>query len=166
MKIAVKDANVFIDMELMGIFDLWVQLGIQTLTSSLIALELETGNHGEALAYIATKHITVLNPPLASIEALYRSEKGLSPQDASVLQIAMENDAILLTGDKTLRIAAEVRQVECHGSIWILDQLVRRDILPGTVAAEKLRSLISSSVAGIRYLPRRAAEAHIAKWTM
>jgi hypothetical protein len=35
MKIAVKDANVFIDMESMGILDLWFLLGYETLTSSL-----------------------------------------------------------------------------------------------------------------------------------
>lgn len=40
MKIAVKDANVFIDMESMGVFDLWAQLGYETLTTSLIVLEL------------------------------------------------------------------------------------------------------------------------------
>ncbi|HKJ90194.1 MAG TPA: hypothetical protein VJ960_03615 [Oceanipulchritudo sp.] len=54
MKIAVKDANVFIDMESMGVFDLRVQLGNETLTTSLIVLELEDDGHAEALAYIET----------------------------------------------------------------------------------------------------------------
>lgn len=165
MKIAVKDANVFIDMELMGVFELWVQLGRQTLTSSLVALELEAGNHREALAYIATKHITVVDPSLDAVDALHHSEKGISPEDASVLLIAIKHDAMLLTGDKTLRTIAEIRHVECHGSIWILDQLVRHQKLPGKVAAEKLRALMSSSIAGIRYQPRKTAEAYIARWT-
>lgn len=50
MKIAVKDANVFIDLEAMGLLDLWFQLGITTLTSSFVVKELEDGGHLNALA--------------------------------------------------------------------------------------------------------------------
>ncbi len=37
-KIAVKDANIFIDMEYMGILDLWFQLGHETITSNLVGM--------------------------------------------------------------------------------------------------------------------------------
>jgi hypothetical protein len=117
MKIAVKDANVFIDMESMGIFGYWVQLGYKTLTSPLIAQELEAGGHREALAYIDTDHITVINPPLDEVDTLYNEIIGISLEDASVLHIAITHDAMLLTGDKALRIATEGRNIECHGSI-------------------------------------------------
>jgi hypothetical protein len=52
MKIAVKDANVFIDLESMGLLDLWFQLKIPTLTSSFVVMELEDGKHENALACI------------------------------------------------------------------------------------------------------------------
>jgi len=51
MKIAVQDANVLIDLELAGLFDLWFQLGIATHTTDLIKGELEDGGHLQALAY-------------------------------------------------------------------------------------------------------------------
>ena len=97
MKIAVKDANVFIDMESMGIFDLWVQLGYETLTTSLMVLELEAGCHAEALAYIETVGISVLDPFPEAVDQLYSKLPGLSFEDASVLCLAMEQDALLLT---------------------------------------------------------------------
>ena len=45
MKIAVKDANVFIDLESMGILDLWLLLGYETFTSDFVVTELVKGNH-------------------------------------------------------------------------------------------------------------------------
>ena len=36
MRIAVQDANVLIDLELAGLFDLWFQLGVETHTTDLI----------------------------------------------------------------------------------------------------------------------------------
>lgn len=164
MKIVVKDANVFIDMESMGIFELWVQLGYETYTSSLIVQELESGHHHEALAYIATVHIKVIDPPLEEVATLSGEIAGVSFQDASVLHIALAQDAFLLTGDKTLRMAAEVRNVECHGSIWVLDQLVRTNKLAGKVAAEKLYTLLHQTGENARYLPRKIADNYIKRW--
>jgi predicted nucleic acid-binding protein len=43
MKVAVKDANVFIDLESMGILDLWFQLDYPTMTSSFVVMELAAG---------------------------------------------------------------------------------------------------------------------------
>jgi len=166
MKIAVKDANVFIDMEAMGVFDLWAQLGYETLTTSLIVLELEDGCHAEALAYIETGGISVVDPSSEAIYDLYSKLPGLSIEDASVLCLAIERNAMLLTGDKTLRNAGEVRQVEVHGSIWVLDKLVQEGKLAGTVAAEKLHSLLNLAGAGSRFLPDKLAYKYIRKWSV
>ena len=45
LRIAVQDANVLIDLELAGLFDLWFQTGIETHTTDLIRAELERGEH-------------------------------------------------------------------------------------------------------------------------
>lgn len=68
MKIAVKDANVFIDLESMGILDLWFQLGYKTITSTYVVVELEDGNHLNALA---------------SIRAGQVSEEEISPEEVA-----------------------------------------------------------------------------------
>lgn len=41
MRIAVQDANVLIDLELAGLFDLWFQTGIETHTTDFIRAELK-----------------------------------------------------------------------------------------------------------------------------
>jgi predicted nucleic acid-binding protein len=166
MKIAVKDANVFIDMESMGVFDLWAQLGYETLTTSLIVLELEDGGHAEALAYIETEAISVEDPSFDQVDRLYSALPGLSLEDASILCLTMERGAMLLTGDKTLRNAGAVRQVEVHGSIWVLDQLVRQGKLAGRVAAQKLQGLLDETGKSPRFLPRKEALQYIHRWRM
>ena len=44
--------------------------------------------------------------------------------DCSVLFLAVKLDAMLISGDKALRNAGKARQVEVHGTLWIMDQLV------------------------------------------
>lgn len=47
----------------------------------------------------------------------------LSVYDALALAIARQRKWVLLSGDQPLRKAAIQEQVECHGTIWIYDQL-------------------------------------------
>lgn len=165
MRIAVQDANVFIDMELMGLFELWIALGFETLTTSLIVQELERGGHAEALAYIKTDSISVIDPDTAEVEVLMHALAGsVSVQDASVLHVALQREAMLLTGDRRLRINAELLDVECHGSLWIVDQLVSHGLLAGPVAAAKLTGLLSFEGEKARHLSRKTAEGYIRRW--
>jgi len=165
MRVAVKDANVFIDMELMGLFELWTALGYQTFTTSMIEVELRRGGHSEALAYLATDSIDVLEPDTGAVEELQHAlDKSVSLQDASVLFVALQYDAMLLTGDKRLRANAELLEVECHGSIWILDQLVKSGNLQGKVAAAKLIRLLSFDGDQVRHLPKKTAKEYIDRW--
>lgn len=154
-KIAVKDAHVFIDLESMGILDLWFQLGYETITSSFIVDELREGAHHQSLAYIESGHI--LNEVLELIDfyPLYEEleESGLSAADVSVLYLAQQRQALLLTGDGRLRTESSVRRVEYHGSLWILEQLVAEGILEPLIAAQKLEHLQSLTGQDRRYLP-------------
>jgi predicted nucleic acid-binding protein len=165
MRIAVKDANVFIDMELMGLFELWASLGYETLTTTMITQELERGNHREALAYIETDQITVIAPDTEEVE-IFSHELGdaISIQDASVLLIALQYEALLLTGDKKLRTNANLFDVKCHGSIWILEQLILNQKLSGRVAAEKLQHLTNPKNENMRFLPTQIVEECLRRW--
>ena len=48
---------------------------------------------------------------------------ALTTYDAFALSIAKSRKWILLTGDRPLRLAAEKENVECHGVIWVYDEL-------------------------------------------
>lgn len=169
MKVAVKDANIFIDLEAMGILDLWFQLGIETLTSDYVVIELEDGGHQNALACINAGLVRVAvieGAEMVEFEAL-RVEcepKGMSVEDVSVLYLARREGAMLLSGDKILRRDAEERTVEVHGTIWILEQMVERGLLGHGLAADRLEALILATGEQRRFLPRAECETRIRNW--
>ncbi len=165
-KIAVKDANIFIDLEAMGILDLWFHLNYETITSSFIADELAAGGHFQSLAYIDSGKIQSVNLSLIDVFELYESleESGLSIGDISVLHLAMSRDALLLTGDGRLRTECEVHFIEYHGSLWILEQLVEKGILAPLVASQKLEHLLKLSGQQRRFLPEKLCKEMMMKW--
>jgi len=170
MRIAVKDANVFIDLESMGILDLWFQLGHKTITSSFVVVELENGGHANALASINDGQVfeaVISNEEMEEFEKLQQAcaPLGLGMTDVSVLFLAIREDAMLLSGDKPLRQQAKLRMVEVHGTLWIMDQLVDSGLLAKKVAAQRLKSLLLQTGREQRYLPKSDCHARITRWS-
>ena len=165
MRIAVQDANVLIDLELAGLFDLWFQLGIETHTTDLIRDELEKGSHDQALANFASGQVREhpLNFEELSMVAAIEVEVGNKARfnDCSVLFLARKLDAMLLSSDKALRKAAEARSIEVHGTLWIMDQLIERGVMSPGVAAAKLTHLLSLE----RFLPKAECQTRLKRWT-
>ena len=169
MKIAVKDANVFIDLELMGLLDLWFQLGIDTLTSSFVVMELEDGGHENALACIRAGQALEAEisgeemvGDFANFQDAY-GETGLSETDLSVIYLAIRESAIVLSGDRQL-MAAEAEHLDVHGTLWIMDRLVAEGTLKPIVAADRLEALIRRTGREQRYLPKKECVSRIARW--
>jgi len=170
MRIAVKDANIFIDLESMGILDLWFQLDYQTITSSFVVVELEEGKHANALASIQAGQVIEAVIPGAEMEAFEAlmmecGQTGLSTADVSVLYLAIREEALLLSGDKPLRNQAKLRVVDVHGTLWIMDQLVESGLLAKRVAAQRLETLLLRTGRERRYLPKVECYARIMRWS-
>ena len=51
--------------------------------------------------------------------------RRLSAKDRIALAIAKQNGYMLLTGDKQLRLAAEIEGVVVRGTLWILDEILK-----------------------------------------
>lgn len=52
----------------------------------------------------------------------------LSLPDSFALALAARNNWTLLTGDGALRALAKAEQVDCHGVLWLLDQMFAASI--------------------------------------
>lgn len=170
VKIAVKDANVFIDLEAMGLLDLWFQLGITTLTSSFVVMELEDGGHENALAYIRAGQVIeaeISGEEMAGAFAEFQAavgESGLSETDLSVIYLAIRESAMVLSGDRLVRITSQARHVEIHGTLWIIDKLVAEGLLNSSLAADRLEALIRRTGSEQRFLPKAECESRIGRW--
>lgn len=162
MKIAVQDANVFIDLELAGLLDLWRQMGVEVHTTDLIRSELKRGKHDLALAYLRGMTVHELN--FEELVAVSHLEQSLGSRakfnDCSVLHLAKKLRVPLLSGDAALRAAAESHGLEVRGTLWIFDMLIQHKLLAPSIAAEKLRTLLDYD----RYLPKSACKERMERW--
>ncbi len=163
-RIAVQDANVLIDLELAGLFDLWFQTGIETHTTDFIRAELERGGHHQALTYFESGQVCEHPLSFEEIMAVSELEHEIGSKakfnDCSVLFLAVKLDAMLLSGDKPLRKAGNKRHIEVHGTLWIFDQLVERRLMPSGVAASKLEHLRSLD----RFFPEAECMTRLKRW--
>ncbi|NLG71656.1 MAG: PIN domain-containing protein [Chloroflexi bacterium] len=103
----------------------------------------------------------VLGPSL--IQQLYDFRyqyRNLSMRDLAAFILARDLNAVLLTGDRRLRALAEAHGVEVHGVLWILDQLIHRQILEPGAACERLERICAM---GAR-LPVGECERRLIRW--
>ncbi|MGQ9513005.1 DUF3368 domain-containing protein, partial [Thermodesulfitimonas sp.] len=76
------------------------------------------------------------------------------------LALAKARGGVLLTGDRYLRKAAEQEKVPVHGTLWILDELIRRHATTPPEAAQALKKMRAKR----RRLPRAECERRLKKW--
>lgn len=77
----------------------------------------------------------------------------LSVYDSFALAIAKHRGWILLTGDKPLTKAAKKEGVECHGTLWVYDQLIDAGKITLQERRNAMDGLIELVLAGKRRLP-------------
>lgn len=163
MKIAVKDANVFIDLIQADLLGLWFGLGIETHTTDLVLHEInEPAQCSVVEQFVAAKLLIV--HPLTSVEmddaGAFSQKWRMSATDASVVLLANRLNAALLSGDGTVRRAAQSLTIDVRGVLWILDLLVKENRL---APLEAKRRLLAIKEAG-GFLPSSECEARIRRW--
>lgn len=163
MKIAIQDANILIDLMDCGIFDAFFELGIETHTTSLVLSEIKKASQSSYCSGAIEKGLLQVKriETLEIMEIQSRLKGGLSPADWSVMEMAQEHNAILLTGDGALRRNATRRKIEVKGILWIFDELVQSEIIEAPLAAEKLIGLKARNPR----LPTDEVNNRIEKWS-
>lgn len=97
--------------------------------------------------------VDMLDDELQLVLKYQQKYKRLSFYDALALAIAKNRRWILLTGDKSLVMAARRENVECHGTIWVYDQLTQAGKITPEERRRAMDGLIELVEAGKRRLP-------------
>lgn len=165
MKKAVQDANIIFDLFNIDLLHAFFILEIKVFITDFIAGEINKSEQKEVIyKYISTGEIIVLNTtPEEIIEliAIRNQTRGLSLSDCSILFHAQKNKAFILTGDNTLRKYAESNQIEVHGILWVLDELIREEQISEKKAYLKLTQLMETNLR----LPKKECEKRLKKWS-
>ena len=145
MILAIQDANILIDLHNAGLLEAYFRLGIETHTTDLVLREVS--QPVEIFVLRGELKVKTLSGEemLALVEFMAEQPPSLSLEDCSVLQLAIQMKAILLTGDNKLRNHAIKSKLEAHGVLWLLDLLVEETILDHATALACLDRLIKTN---------------------
>ena len=80
--------------------------------------------------------------------------------DLFALVLALQESAVLLTGDGALRKAAFNEGVEHHGTLWLLDAMIEEGVISGEKGCKSLELMRSAG----RRLPKKDVLARIDAW--
>jgi predicted nucleic acid-binding protein len=160
MKITIADANIFIDLIHIKLHAELFALDLEIHTTLLVFNELNDGQQ-RALSKFSknsklTIHTTEENNQLK--DAILN--KRLSESDKSVIHLASELDAFILTGDGLLRKISLKQKIEVHGIFWLLDKFVENKLITKKKALLQLKLLMEYN----RRLPEEECARRMANW--
>lgn len=128
MIILISDANILIDMEEGGLVELFFSLPHSFKVPDIIFYDELEEQHSNLLE--SGLELGELSPETMTY-ALRLSETahGPSRNDCFALSLAKQERCPLLTGDRDLRILAQVEGVEVKGTIWVVEELIHHKLM-------------------------------------
>ena len=162
--IVVSDTNVFIDLISVGLQEQFFLLPMEVHTTDMVVFEVRREGQSKIMTDLIDKGCLKVKAytqekMLPFFQAEHR-RYNLSPADYSVLTYSKNNGYILLTGDKKLRKVALSENVEVHGSIYVIAQMVEHHIISELQGVKKLEMLRSNN----QRLPKAQLDVLIKKW--
>jgi rRNA-processing protein FCF1 len=147
LKIAVTDANIFIDLFDVGLIDTFFNLNLEIHTTEAVFYELYLEQQEVLNTFRSVEKLVVHNLQEQDFIEIYNENypKSLSEADKSVLHVANRLNACVLSSDKTVRNYAKNKKIEFHGMLWLFDQFVETCSLSTADAGNKLKALVCSN---------------------
>ncbi|HHU48002.1 MAG TPA: hypothetical protein PLL08_05370 [Bacteroidales bacterium] len=147
LKVAVTDANIFIDLYDLRLLESFFNLELEIHTTSAVLFELYPEQQEVLQVYRSVAKLKVHNLQEKDFIQIFNKKypKSLSEADKSVLHVANKINACVLSSDKTLRNCAKNNGIEYHGMIWIFDKFVETAALTPQAAKMKLEQLVASN---------------------
>jgi predicted nucleic acid-binding protein len=157
----VVDTNILIDLYRGGVHRELFRLPFTVLAPDVIVAEL-IEPPGRTLLDSGLQVVEFSGAEVLAVVDLSRIHPEVSINDVFALALARKQQLVLLTGDKRLRRIAELEYgLHVHGTLWVLDQLVKHKIISSFHAARDLRDMLQS---GSR-LPKADCDRRIRKWS-
>ena len=155
----IADTNILIDLWEGGLLTAFFQLPYPIASPDVVISELRRPE-GSMFVELGLQSLTLEAGLVLEVIALRSQHKALSTPDLFAFVAARKFGAILLTGDAGLRQLAEAQKVPLHGILWVLDEMVRTEIIQSFNAANSLERIRK---AGAR-LPDAPCEERLRHW--
>jgi predicted nucleic acid-binding protein len=146
---AISDASVLVDMADTGLLGPLTKLPYQFVVPDFVFKEITRVEQREIVErLVTTKRLSVLTASaddLRLMEEMLRDQPALSFADCSVVVLAARHSALILTNDSRMRMVSERKHLVCHGTLWIIRQLVQETIVTAERARRALLLLLESN---------------------
>ncbi len=145
MKLIITDTNVFFDIISIGALPEFFALDFEICTTDFVVREiLESEQKTQIESFIRAKKLNVFKFTSEEVEEICkfttkRFFKGIT--DKTVLWKSYQLKCPLLTGDRKLRNEAEDLKIEVHGSIWVINEFIEKEIVTKTKGVKLLEKL-------------------------
>ena len=134
MFLIISDASVLIDIECGELTSAMFSLPWQFAVPDILYVEELAERHGHLLRFgLISK--TMSGDLVAEAYGLHQKYIKPSVNDMLALTLAKHEDCQLLTGDKALREVAKELDVEVHGTIWLVEQMLQGEKITVEVAS-------------------------------
>lgn len=157
--ICVTDTNFWIDLDTADLLGPAFRLPCEWQAPDVIIAELKKPE-GADLVRRGLRVCELDGRQVAEVVELAATYSRPSRIDLFALVLARAQEALLLTGDRHLRQAAEQQGVRVHGTLWLLDEMVESSVIPPGEAAEALLLMKE----GRRRLPVDEVDRRLARW--
>lgn len=161
MKIAITDANIFIDLIHIELQDELFAADLEIHTTISVFDELNDKQQKVLSEHIGQKQLRVHSTEPTNIPKEIQENRGLSPSDKSVFSLAIGLSAFILTGDGLLRKVSVAQKIEVHGIIWLLDRFLDMKLITKKKALSQLKQLVVYN----KRLPTEDCEKRISDWS-
>jgi len=123
MRVMVSDTSVLVDLERGALLEAGFRLPFQFAVPDLLYERELRGHGGEDLIRLGLIVEELDGAGLAQALTFRRQVPALSVPDSFALALAQSREWVLLAGDGALRQIAAAEAVECHGVLWLLDEI-------------------------------------------
>lgn len=132
----VSDTSVLVDLDRGSLLEAAFRRPFEFAVPDLL-YKRELDDHGGArLRQLGLRVLSLDGDEVMQALHYRRRQPALSLPDCFALTLAAHHSWTLLTGDAKLRKLAESEQVECHGLLWLLDEM----LMAAAVSARKLHN--------------------------
>lgn len=135
--LVISDSNILIDFQCCELLEAMLSLPYNFAVPDVLYMEELIEDHPE-LPALGLRVVNFGPEVTGDIEFLRSRYPTPSTNDLMALALARSLSADLLSGDAQLRKAAKAEKHPCHGSIWLLQEMVRRSVIGVDAAIEAL----------------------------
>lgn len=147
MVVAVTDACIFIDLCNTDLIAAFFKIQLDIHTSLDVINELYPEQQQTLQTFQTTGKLTVHNIAGEQRSAINNIHfpKAISEVDKTVIYLAAQLPAVILSSDRAVRNFAKAKVIEYHGMLWIIDRLVENKLIAKAEACNKLKVLCASN---------------------